>query len=215
MPIHWLDSTHITFGVLTGGLVLDRVKIEASRCNGREPDQYRYNIETGSLDSSAVRVLWNPTERLSRQGSRAFLKEPEQLEPGVNQRRLSASASYARPFANGWWASTLAWGRKTIDGEAQDAFALESSYTWDDWTLFGRAETTENNELVESPNGHGKAYKAGKALLGLVREFLIAEHLAFGVGGLYWINFVPRGLKDDYGSRNPHGAMGFVRLKIK
>lgn len=212
---HWLDSTHITFGVVTGGLVLDRVKIEASRFNGREPDQRRYNIETGPLDSSSIRLSWNPTDRLSLQGSWAYLKSPEQLEPGVNQRRWSASASYTRPFANGWWASTIAWGRKTIEGESHDAVALESSYKWNDWTLFGRAEMTENNELVASEEGHGKAYKVGKASLGLLREFPIAEHLAFGIGGLYSINFVPRGLEDDYGSRNPHGAMGFVRLKIR
>ncbi|MEO7410335.1 MAG: hypothetical protein ABIU10_03310 [Sphingomicrobium sp.] len=212
---HWLDSTHITFGVVTAGVVLDRVKIEASRFNGREPDQRRYNIETGPLDSSSVRLSWNPTRELSLQGSWAFLKDPEQLEPGVNQRRLSASASYTRPMANGWWASTLAWGRKTIDGEAQDAFALESSYKWNQWTLFGRGEMTENNELVESEDGHGKAYKVAKASLGLVRDFPIAEHFAFGVGGLYSLNFIPRGLKDEYGSRNPHGAMGFVRLKIR
>ena len=44
---HWLDSTHITFGVVTAGLTLDRIKIEASRFNAREPDQHRWNIETG------------------------------------------------------------------------------------------------------------------------------------------------------------------------
>ncbi len=212
---HWLDSTHITFGVVTGGVVLDRVKVEASRFNGREPDQHRYNIETGPLDSSSVRVSWNPTNELSLQGSWADLKDPEQLEPGVNQRRWSASASYTRPFANGWWASTLAWGRKTIEGQSQDAIALESSYKWDDWTLFGRGEWTENNELVESEDGHGKAYKVAKASLGLVRDFPIAEHLKFGIGGLYSLNFVPSALKDEYGSRNPHGAMGFIRLKIQ
>ena len=57
---HWLDSTHITFGVLTGGIVLDRVKLEVSRFNGREPDQHRWNIETGPLDSTAVRAILEP-----------------------------------------------------------------------------------------------------------------------------------------------------------
>src|SRR5206468_760944 len=35
---HWLDSTHISFGVVTAGAVVDRVKIEASAFRGREPD---------------------------------------------------------------------------------------------------------------------------------------------------------------------------------
>src|SRR5512141_2581211 len=52
---HWLDSTHISFGVVTAGFTHDVWKIEASAYNGREPDQHRYDIETGSLDSSAVR----------------------------------------------------------------------------------------------------------------------------------------------------------------
>ena len=65
---HWLDSTHISFGVLTAGLVLDRVKVEVSRFNGREPDQHRWNIETGPLDSTAVRLSWNPTRELVAAG---------------------------------------------------------------------------------------------------------------------------------------------------
>ena len=36
-----LDSTHITFGVVTAGLVHDNFKVELSRFNGREPDQHR------------------------------------------------------------------------------------------------------------------------------------------------------------------------------
>jgi hypothetical protein len=212
---HWLDSTHITFGVVTGGVVLDRVKLEASRFNGREPDERRYNLETGPLDSSSVRLSWNPTDRLSLQGSWAHLEEPEQLEPGINQRRWSASASYTQPMANGWWASTAAWGRKSLEGHDYDAFALESSMKWKQWTLFGRAEVTENNELVAlDDGGHGEAFRVGKASLGLVRDFPIAKHLELGVGGLYSVNFIPKALEEAYGG-DPHGAMGFVRLKIR
>ena len=53
---HWLDSTHITYGVLTAGYVWDKVKIEASAFRGREPDQHRYNIETPGLDSVSARL---------------------------------------------------------------------------------------------------------------------------------------------------------------
>ena len=61
---HWLDSTHITFGVLTAGLVRDSWKLEASRFTGREPDEDRYDIERPRMDSTAVRASWNPTEQL-------------------------------------------------------------------------------------------------------------------------------------------------------
>ena len=42
---HWLDSTYITFGVLTAGVVLDTVKLEASAFNGREPDEQQPRLD--------------------------------------------------------------------------------------------------------------------------------------------------------------------------
>jgi hypothetical protein len=211
---HWLDSTHISFGVLTAGLVVDRIKVEVSRFNGREPDQHRWNIETAPLDSTAVRVSWNPTSTLSLQGSWGHFTDPEQLEPGINQKRWSASALYAREIAPGWkLAGTLAWGRKTVEGHSDDAFALESSLKHGPWTIFGRGEMTENRELVDVDE-HGPAQKVGKLSLGAIHDFKIADHLLFGVGGLFAVNFVPGALEPLYGGGNPIGAMGFVRLKL-
>lgn len=89
---HWLDSTHITFGVVTAGYVHGAWKIEGSRFHGREPDQFRYNFDTGRLDSSAARLSWNPTRELSLQVSWAQVTSPEQLAPNMNQRKWSASA---------------------------------------------------------------------------------------------------------------------------
>jgi hypothetical protein len=210
---HWLDSTHITFGVLTAGVVLDQFKFEASRFNGREPDQHRWNIETGPLDSTSVRLSWNPTDTLSLQGSWAHLEEPEQLDPHVNQRRWSASGTYTRPMPHGWWSTTLAWGRKTIGSHKDDAAAFESSLYWKDWTLFGRGEFTENRELVESVDDHGPAHKVGKVSLGLLRDFAIGGPFKLGLGALYSQNFVPKSLEPLYGG-DPDGAMAFVRLKL-
>jgi hypothetical protein len=211
---HWLDSTHITFGVVTAGLVLDRVKLEASRFNGREPDQKRFNIETGALDSTALRLSWNPTRELSLQGSWAHLEDPEQLEPGIDQRRWSASAIYTRAFSGGSWSSTLAWGRKAIDGEAQDAVALESSITRGDWTMFGRGEMTQNSELLDSAD-HGPSYRVAKASLGVARDFELGGPLAMTVGALGSVNFIPDGLRGAYGGRHPLGGMDFVRIKVE
>jgi hypothetical protein len=215
---HWLDSTHIAFGVLTGGLVLDRVKLEVSRFNGREPDQHRWDIETGRLDSTAVRLSWNPTETLSLQGSWGKFKEPEQLEPGVDQTRWSASALYAREVTPGWkLAGTLAWGRKSVehhgDRLTDDAYVAEASLKHRGWTWFGRGEVTENRELVEDQE-HGSAYRVGKISVGTVRDFRVGKHLTFGVGGLVSLNFVPDDLAPLYGGHHPAGGMGFVRLKL-
>ena len=217
---HWLDSTHISFGVLTAGLVLDRFKLEVSRFNGREPDQHRWNIETAALDSTAVRLSWNPTRTLSLQGSWGHFEDAEQLEPGVDQKRWSASALWANEVAPGWkLAGTLAWGRKTIkhhDEEVMkdDAYVAEGSVKHGPWTAFVRGEITENRELVEDPEEHGPAFKVGKISLGAVHDFKVADNLSLGVGGLFAVNFVPDGLAPLYGGNNPTGAMGFVRLKL-
>nr|WP_314443952.1 hypothetical protein [uncultured Sphingomonas sp.] len=216
---HWLDSQHISFGVLTGGVVLDRLKVEVSRFNGREPDQYRWNIETAPLDSTALRVSVNPTRDLSLQASWASLKEPEQLEPGVNQKRWSASAIYATDLANGWRsASTLAWGRKSAEGHHYDAFVAESSLKKGLWTLFGRGEITENSELLpidhEGEDHHGEAFRVGKVSAGAIRDFQLAPQVKLGVGGLVAVNFVPHGLRTEYGKARPFGGMAFVRLKV-
>jgi hypothetical protein len=210
---HWLDSTHISFGVLTGGIVLDRVKLEVSRFNGREPDQHRWDIETGPLDSTSIRVSWNPAAELALQGSWGHFTNPEQLEPGVDQKRWSASALYAHEIAPGWkLAGTLAWGRKTVEHHSDDAYVAEASLKYGGWTVFGRGEMTENRELTDIEGG--LAYRVGKVSLGAVRDFPIAEHFLFGLGGLFAVNFVPNELAPLYGGRHPTGAMGFVRLKL-
>ena len=212
---HWLDSTHIAFGVLTSGIVVDRLKLEVSRFNAREPDQHRWNIETGPLDSTSVRLSWNPTPELALQGSWGRFKDPEQLEPGIDQTRWSASALYAREIAPGWkFAGTLAWGRKTVEHHNDDAYVAEASIKYHNWTIFGRGEITENRELLEDEE-HGRAFQVGKISLGGVRDFRIADHISWGVGGLLAVNFVPDGLAPVYGSRHPVGTMAFMRLKLR
>jgi hypothetical protein len=211
---HWLDSTHISFGVLTAGFVLDRWKVEVSRFNAREPDQHRWDIETGPLDSTAVRLSWNPTPELALQGSWGLFKDPEQLEPGVDQRRWSASLLYAHDLAPGWkLAGTLAWGRKTVEHHDDDAFVAEASVKRAGWTIFGRGEMTENRELLDLVD-HGPAYRVGKVSLGGVRDFPVSSNLSLGIGAVASLNFVPGGIAPLYGGKNPVGAMGFVRLKL-
>ena len=210
---HWLDSTHISFGVVTAGIVLDRIKIEGSRFNGRDPDQHRWNIETGPLDSTAVRLSWNPTRELALQGSWARLIHPEQLEPGVNQTRWSASALWADDVAPGWHAAaTLAWGRKSSQGHSDNGLAAEGSLKHEGWTVFGRSEWVENRELIQGQDG--PAYKVAKISIGALRDFRVAEHLSLGAGGLFSLNFVPDALAPLYGGHNPTGAMAFMRLKL-
>jgi hypothetical protein len=214
---HWLDSTHITFGVVTAGWVHQDWKIEASRFKGREPDQHRYDIERPKFDSTAVRLSWNPTRTWSLQASWAELIGPEALEPDQNERRWSASAAYTRPVGKaGSWSSTVAWGRKErSDGMNSDAFLVETAFKPDAaWTLFARAERLETDELdAHGGHAHGARETVGKLSLGLIRDFRVATHAKVGLGGLYAFDFVPGGLVHAYGD-NPRGLVGFARLVI-
>jgi hypothetical protein len=214
---HWLDSTHITFGVLTGGVVLGAVKIEASIFNGREPDEDRYDIETHSLDSWSVRATWNPTARWSAQVSYGALEEPEHLEPGVDIDRTTASATYHRPLAGGHWQTTLAIGRNAKNpGDSTTAYLLESALQLRDaTTLFARAENVDKDELfVEGDPLHDRAFTVRKLSLGTVHELRDIWRGKLSVGVVYNLHFVPQELEPSYGD-DPGSWLVFARWSVQ
>jgi hypothetical protein len=213
---HWLDSTHITFGVITAGAVVNDWKLEASAFRGREPDQNRYDIERPSLDSFSGRVSWNPIRELSMQVSYGHLTSPEQLSPLLNEDRVTASAIYTTPFGEGHlWSTTASWGRKMIDGQKLDAFLVESSAIFKtNYTLFMRAERVDQSELTHDlPGLDGRTFTVSKVSAGGIYDFLRTDHAKFGVGGLASRYVLPDDLKPVYG-RDLTSFMVFARLKI-
>src|SRR6202166_2466515 len=97
---HLQDSTHTSFGVITTGFVIDRVKLEASAFNGREPNEQRWSIQLGALDSWSGRAFVAPTRNWTAQYSIGRLEHPEALEAG-SQWRQTASVEYNRTLAAG------------------------------------------------------------------------------------------------------------------
>jgi hypothetical protein len=204
---HWLDSTHVAFGVATLGFVKNDWKLEASQFTGREPDQFRFNFDHPRMDSSSVRLSYNPDEHWSLQMSWGHLNSPEQLEPQLDETRYTASATYVTDVGeDGSVAATLAWGLKSLsDGEQLNGLLAEAEYKPADlWILFARAEWAQNAELVLGP-----VRRVGEFTLGGIRDFRLDEHWKFGLGAQYAFDFAPG--HAGYGS-NPHGAMAFVRL---
>src|SRR5207302_6369369 len=59
---HWLDATHITYGVVTAGAVYDSWKIEGLLFIGREPDKKRWGFDTQRFDSASshMSLIANP-----------------------------------------------------------------------------------------------------------------------------------------------------------
>lgn len=209
---HWFDSTHITFGVVTAGVSRDRWKVEASAFRGREPDQNRYDIETGRLDSVATRVSWNPTQNWALQASWTRINSPEALEPDDDEARTSLSALYSRPFGargDGSVSATLAWARKDrIPGDALQAWLFEGAISPDEhWTVFTRAEQVEQDELA---GHHGGVATVRKLSVGAIYDVPLSDSVKLGFGGLASAFDAPSALGYD----DPTGGMAFVRLKI-
>jgi hypothetical protein len=210
---HWLDSTHITYGVLTAGWVHSDLKLELSRFRGREPDEDRYDIETGALDSTAARLSWNPTHNWSLQASWADVTSPEQLEPNVDMTKYSLSALYVQKLESGGEiAFTGAWARKnSSEGVTLDAWLGEASWKPNEaWTMFARGEAIETDELGPA---NGPIDHVSKLSLGAVRDFRLNKDVVVGVGALFTVNGISDALSNSYGG-DPNGAMAFVRLKV-
>lgn len=224
---HWFDATHITYGVATAGIANNAVKLEGSVFTGREPDEDRYAFDKFRWDSYSGRVSFNPTRDIAAQVSHGFLKEPEELEPGVNQQRTTASVSYNRPLREGRdnWQTTLGWARnrKYAPDEpmhATDAWLLESAYLAPQGTLFGRIERTGKDELFpdahsgsgEVPEEHHATYTINKFTLGGLKNLGLWRGTDVGVGGSLSLYAFPGELKPVYGS-SPVSFNLFVRLR--
>jgi hypothetical protein len=212
---HWLDSTHITYGVATAGLVYGGWKLETSIFNGREPDQHRWDFDPLRLDSASARISWNPSENWAFQASYGFIKSPEQLEADVNQHRTTASAIYNRKLEHGNWQTTLAWGQNNFQpGGTSNAYLLESAISWYQHTLFARAENDEKNELFPAGDPlQGRVFAVSEFSLGYVYDIPVGEHLSLGLGGLGSLYALPSALRPAYGS-SPSSYMLFTRVKL-
>ena len=118
---HQEDSTHIANDVATVGVTYKIARIEASGFHGREPDEFRWNIDQGKIDSWSTRLTVQPGQNWSAQYSYGRLKSPEQLFPNEDQARTTASVMYNRPFQGRNLAATAVWGRtRSIPDNAKE-----------------------------------------------------------------------------------------------
>ena len=215
---HWFDSTHVTFGVATVGVRTAKWKVEGSLFTGREPDQHRWDFDKPRFDSWSARLSYNPTDDLSLQVSRGHLKSPEQLHPGEDENRTTASATWnAAIGGEGRLATTLAWSAKDVEpGPTLHALLLESSLTVSDRdTVFARAERVREAELFEAPDPlAGARATVGKLSAGYVRTLPLHGPFKLALGGLASAYAYPDRLKPDYGRTGVKSFMLFARVRL-
>jgi hypothetical protein len=210
---HLQDSTHTSFGVVTTGLVIDRVKLEASAFNGREPNEERWSIQFAALDSWSGRVSVAPARDWTAQYSIGRLEHPEALEPG-SQWRQTASLEYDHPLAQGNWATSLVWGRvhKIADGANLNSYGLESTLNFlrRDYA-FTRLELVDKDELFPQAAVH-PAYRIGAYTFGGVRDLVQKRAYQLGLGADVTVYSKPAVLDAAYGNR-PVSFQVFLRVR--
>jgi hypothetical protein len=210
---HWLDSTHISYGVLTAGVAQRTWQLEGSWFNGREPDEDRWDIEHPHLDSYAGRFTWNPTPEWSAQVSHGYLKSPEELHPREHVWRTTASVmNLLKLSGDAHLATTLGVGRNDAGDEPTDAVLLESTYGTARMSFFGRAEYVEKTgeELALLPATRKIPVK--QLSLGLAHELVKDRSYQLALGGSLSYMFKPDDLDSLYG-RHPVGFWLFLRLR--
>jgi hypothetical protein len=219
---HLQDSTHISDDVITVGLTHRIVRIEASGVHGREPDESRWSIQSGALDSWSTRLTVNPAQDWSFQYSIAQLHSPEALQPTEDIRRMTASLMYDRPIHNGNWASMILWGRNQSlsDGNVGNSYLLESTFRFLDrnyaWTRIENVDRTNELLLGEAPlpSGFVERYfaRVQAYTVGYDREVGRLRHASIAIGGQFTWYGVPEVLEAAYGS-HPVGGVAFVRVR--
>jgi hypothetical protein len=222
---HWLDATHITFGVITTGVYGRRWKAEASAFNGREPDEERTGFDFAPLDSVSGRIWFLPTSNWALQISAGRLAEAEPGEDGgprVDVTRVTASATYHRLLGErGVWATTAAWGRNEETGHATNALLGETNVTFADRdTWFGRFEIVGKtahdldltHSLIHDVEGR-ETFTVAKLQGGYIRHFTTWKGLRPGIGVSASAGVVPSTLEGAYGGRVNPGFGVFLTVR--
>jgi len=219
---HLQDSTHIADDVVTAGLTYRFARIEASGFHGREPDEFRWNIDSGKIDSWSTRLSIQPGQNWSAQYSFAQLVGPEALHPGENVQRMTASVMYNRNFAHGSWASALIWGRNHTlpEGENFNGYLAETTLGFaTNNHVWARIENTDRTtELLlghnlELPGFHETFLARVQAYtFGYDRDIKLLPYLATAIGGQLTLYGKPDSLTPIYG-QHPAGVIVFLRIR--
>jgi hypothetical protein len=221
---HWQDATHIANNVITAGLSYGTVRVEASGFHGREPDENRWNINMGVMDSWSGRVSWRPGRNWLAQVSAARIRQPEVFHPD-DVVRATASAHYTRPVRGSDWSSSLIWARnyKTAGRYATHAVLAETvAPVGRKNFVTARFEWSQRDELFEDDHdlAHELFEQTGKRAFpvsaytaGYIRDVGVFASVQTGVGLNFTVYQPAAPLKPFYGER-PVAASVFLRFRL-
>jgi hypothetical protein len=216
---HNQDSTHIAADVITASFSVPLATLEGSAFHGQEPDENRWNIDQGKIDSYSGRLTVRPVGGWSLQISAGHLEHPEAIEPG-NQTRSTASVSYEGAVPGGFLAATAATGRnQTPDGPEWGSF-LEWTWKFAGANfIYGRLESVDRDEYelvhkMQRPETVAPSrVRVEAATLGYVRNLSWLERVETGLGLDLTLYRFPARLDSVYGSQ-PGSVHGFLRIRF-
>lgn len=214
---HWVDATHITFGVATLGFRYGNFKVEASSFTGREPGENRYDFDKPRFDSYSGRLSFNPSEKWALQVSKAFIKEPEELHPGEDVNRTTASVTYStRGFGETFTNVTALWGMNKVKGHhGEHAALLEGSHAVRRTTVYGRYEwvqkSVEELNLDEAVFGHDALFPVHAFTAGASYDILTIGQTKFALGAQFSFFDPSKRLSELYGD-NPVSGQVYLRI---
>jgi len=216
---HTFDSTHISFGVVTAALESGRWTFEGSVFNGREPDQHRWDLDLGQLDSFAGRVWFKPAEEWELQVSSGRLRDPEELSPG-DVVRTTSSLAWFRPGTDGLKAVTFGYGVNAEHGERRHGLFGEFTVERGANSVSARVDhqQVETEVLItgELPDeSHSTEPPAGvtAVTVGGTRRLLIWRGFEGALGAHVTFHAVPQVLRPTHGDR-PVSFQVFLRVRL-
>jgi Cu/Ag efflux protein CusF len=214
---HVQDSTHIAGSVITLGAQRGILGFAFSGFHGREPDEKRWDIDTGKIDSWAARLTFDPNPNWTAQLSTGHLEHPEAAEPG-NIQRTTASIAYSNATSAGQWDTSVIFGHnKKTEGHATNSWLAESVLQFGGRNyVSGRAEVVDKDELfgaqpVPPAIEHG-VFRVKALTIGYSRDVLTTQSLTGALGANVTAYSIPDAIKPYYGS-SPHSFYLFVRLR--
>jgi hypothetical protein len=231
---HWQDAAHESFGVITAGFYGARAKVEGSAFNGREPDDYRFNLDYqgARLDSYAARLTVAPSSRVTASGWGGYVFDHDPLDPGTGMQRYGASLLTVLPGArDGAWSAAVVGGINIHHHGARahnhgtepvknyhvaTSTLVETTYELGDRaTIYGRAEQVQKSADDLGFNGADlmQLFTVRALTFGATTELVAARDLSFGVGARGTVNVVPTTLEPTYGTRTPLGFSVFLRVR--
>jgi hypothetical protein len=213
---HWVDATHITFGVATLGVRIGKFKVEGSSFTGREPNENRYNFDKARFDSWSGRLSFNPSSSWALQVSHGFVKSPEEIHPGENVYKTTASAIYSKDLGNNnGLNATVLWGmNKQKEHKGENAFLAEGAWRKQRTSIYTRYEFTEKSaeELVlESLFEEHDRFGIHALTLGANYDLFEFQKTRLAAGAQWSIYGSPESLNDVYG-KSPMAFQVYLRL---